>query len=554
MCFMPLALNVSGPPSVIDLGSISALIVEANPSMRTQLRNMLNMSGISKVQFAVTAGVAVRKLRDARYDLILCEYHIGDGQDGQHLLEDLRHNGIIPLATLFIMVTGERQYERVVSAAELAPNDYILKPFATDTLHDRIVRALDKREAFLSIYRLIELGNVPDAIAACVKAEEQHPQWSTDFMRLRAELHVASGNADEALQLYESILEIRSIPWARLGLAKALYMQRRYAEAEDVLESLVNENGLFVDAYDWLARTREAAGELESARSILANATVLSPHRVGRLRRLGELSIETGDHQGAEKVLSEVVRKGKYSDFRDPEDHVLLLQAQLGQGDTAQAEATLRDLERSMAGLAKTRSCTNLSSALLHVKKGDTEKAEEAIKALFSDHQDGPTAFSLKLKSELARACFATNMDSHGAEVVLDIMRNAPDARTLAHTQVLLKEAGKAHLGEQLVEQMNGEVKDLVSEGARKAQDGDYEGAVQFMLSAVRKMPGNVHVLFNATLALLKYLENCGWNERFGAQSRELMERARKLDPGNSRLPALTAFYYTLLKKYGIQP
>ena len=51
------------------------------------------------------------------------------------------------------------------------------------------------------------------------------------------------------------------------------------------------------------------------------------------------------------------MRKGKYSDFRDPEDHVRLIQAQLGKGDTSQAEATIRDLERSMAGLDKTRSC-----------------------------------------------------------------------------------------------------------------------------------------------------------------------------------------------------
>ena len=132
---------------------------------------MLNMSGISKVQFAVTAGVAVRKLRDTRYDLILCEYHLGDGQDGQHLLEDLRHHSIIPLTTLFVMVTGERQYERVVSAAELAPNDYILKPFAADTLHDRIQKSLEKREAFMPAYRLIELGNAPDAIASCSTVE-----------------------------------------------------------------------------------------------------------------------------------------------------------------------------------------------------------------------------------------------------------------------------------------------------------------------------------------------------------------------------------------------
>lgn len=538
---------------VIDLATISALVVEANPTMRTQLRTMLNMSGISKVQFAVTAGVAVRKLRDTRYDLILCEYHLGDGQDGQHLLEDLRHHSIIPLTTLFVMVTGERQYERVVSAAELAPNDYILKPFAADTLHERIERSLEKREAFMPTYRLIELGNAPDAITACAAGEEQYPQWAIDFRRLRAELYLASGNADDAQRLYTEILLTRSIPWAKLGLAKTLYMQKRYAESEEILQGLVAENDLFLDAYDWLSRTREAAGELEGARSVLSTASSLSPHRIGRLRRLGELAIETGDHEGAEKVLSEVVRKGKYSDFRDPEDHVRLIQAQLGRGDTVQAEATIRDLERSMLGLDKTRSCSSLSSAMVHVKKGDHEKASEAIRALTSDSTN-TTGLSLSLKKELARACFASNMTEHGTEVILDIMRNAPDERTIESSKAILRDAGKPELCEQLTTQMQGEVKDLVAEGARKAQGGDFDGAVQFMLSAVRKMPGNVHVLFNATLALLKHVENCGWNERFAEQARGLMERARLLDPGNARLPALTTYYYNLLKKYGIQP
>lgn len=539
---------------MIDLDNISALVVEANPTMRTQLRTMLNMSGITKVQFAVAAGVAVRKLREARFDLILCEYHLGDGQDGQHLLEDLRHHHIIPLTTLFLMVTGERQYERVISAAELAPNDYILKPFAADTLQERIERALEKRAAFMPAYRLIELGNAPDAIAACSTGEEQYPQWAIDFMRLRAEPLLASGNADEAYALYNKILANRSIPWAKLGMAKALHMQHRYGEAEEILQGLVAENDMFLDAYDWLSRTREAAGELQGARTVLATATSLSPHRVGRLRRLGELAIETGDHETAEKVLSEVVRKGKYSDFRDPEDHVRLIQAQLGKGDTAQAEATIRDLERSMLGLDKTRSCSSLSSALLHLKKGDTEKAGEAIRALSSDSGNGGASLSLGLKKELARACFASKMEEHGTEVILDLMRNAPDDRTMESTKRILREAGKSELCEQLLSQTQGEVKDLVAEGARKAQGGDYEGAVQFMLSAVRKMPTNIHVLFNATLALLKFVENCGWNERFAEQARDLMDRARQIDPGNSRLPALTTYYYNLLKKYGIRP
>ena len=172
---------------MIDLATISALIVEANPNMRTQLRNMLNMCGIGKVQFAVTAGVAVRKLRDGRYDLILCEYHIGDGQDGQHLLEDLRHNAIIPLSTLFIMVTGERQYERVVSAAELAPK--------------QVGRMLDLAKF------LARQGKYSESENTFTQAAKVAPE-SKQLLFARAEIYVETKrNLDTARQLLEQYLK-----------------------------------------------------------------------------------------------------------------------------------------------------------------------------------------------------------------------------------------------------------------------------------------------------------------------------------------------------------
>jgi DNA-binding response OmpR family regulator len=59
---------------------------------------------------------------------VLCDYNLGDGMDGQELLER-RKTGTLPLSTIWIMITGERKYERVVAAAEMAPDDYILKPF-----------------------------------------------------------------------------------------------------------------------------------------------------------------------------------------------------------------------------------------------------------------------------------------------------------------------------------------------------------------------------------------------------------------------------------------
>jgi DNA-binding response OmpR family regulator len=115
--------------------------------MRATLRNMLNQSGITRIDDAVSSGTAISQLNKKSYDIILCEYDLGsgagdNGQDGQQLLEDLRHHKLIAQWTIFIMLTSEGVYSKVISAAELTPNDYVLKPFTVDVLQQRSTRAM----------------------------------------------------------------------------------------------------------------------------------------------------------------------------------------------------------------------------------------------------------------------------------------------------------------------------------------------------------------------------------------------------------------------------
>jgi DNA-binding response OmpR family regulator/Tfp pilus assembly protein PilF len=531
---------------------VSVLIVESRSPMRAQLRDMLARGGFKDVQSAASAGLAIRKLREANFDIILCEYHLGEGQDGQHFLEDLRHHHVIPLSTIFIMVTGEGSYERVVSAAELAPQDYILKPLTPSCLHERLMRALDKREALLPAYRQIEEGHLLDAIATCRKGESQYPQYLIDFLRLRAELHIAAGQPDQAEAVYKQVLAMRAVPWARLGLAKTMFLQKQYQPAEELLVDLVEENALYLDAYDWLARTRETAGRLAEARDTLQNAVKVSPHTVRRLRKFGEVSLELGDMESAERAIAEVVRKGKYSDFRDPEDHVTLVKAQLGLGDTAKATATLRDLERSMAGLAKTPLCKALSTAMVATRTGDTAAATTALEEAMKHNNAARASASLNLKQELARICLAHSMDSEAEEIIMDVMRHAADDAGVDRIKGMLSELGRPELGESLAGRLQDEVGDIMARGAQLAKSGDFDGAVREMMEAVHKLPGNTQVLLNAALALLKHLEHRGWNDKFADQARQFIDRVRRQDPGNARLSALTGYYHNIMKKYGI--
>ncbi|HYD95028.1 MAG TPA: tetratricopeptide repeat protein [Noviherbaspirillum sp.] len=536
-----------------SLRSLTALIVEPHSGMRMNLHNMLNLCGINKIDHAVSSGTAIRPLKNKSYDLIICEYDLGEGQDGQQLLEDLRHNKLIPLWTIFIIVTAERLYEKVVSAAELAPTDYILKPFTADTLMERIARAIEKRAAFLPAYHLMEHGNLADAIDICRIGEGKYPRYAVDFMRLRAELHVILGEAAEAEKIYQVLLDTKAVAWARLGLAKTLFMQGEFGEAEELLQKLVEENSKYMDAYDWLAKTHEAMDQLPQAKEVLADAVAISPHAVRRLRKLGDVALETGDVDTAEKSFQKVVTKAKYSEFRDPEDHVRLVRTLVKKGDTQQASSVIRDMDKSLGNLEKTAACRALSAALVHTELGNPDKAAEELAAAVAACRE-TAGISNDMKMELAKTCLHHNLEDGASEVMRDVMSNAADDAAMAKAMAVFEQAGRKELAQTVARESRRHVVDLVSSGAEKARQGDYQGAVQLMTAAVHKLPDNPQVVFNAAVAVLKYLENVGWEGKLGEQVKSYIDSARRLDPNNPRLAPLNELYQAIMKKYGIKP
>ncbi len=533
-----------------DLGELKALLIEPNSGMRVSLHNMLNLCGITKIEHALSAGAAVKAITNKAFDLILCEYELGIGQDGQQLLEDVRHHKLTPLSTIFIMVTAERAYAKVVSAAELAPSDYLLKPFTADMLLERVLRAIEKRKAFVEVHRLMAMGSLNDALDACIEGEKKFPRYVVDFMRLRAELHVILGDAPEAEALYTKLFEMRAVAWAKLGLAKTLFMQERFEEAEDILKVLVGENDKYMDAYDWLAKTHEAIGELPEAQVVLDTAVGVSPHGVRRLRKLGEIALQTGDIATAESVLTKVVSKAKFSEFRDPEDHVKLVNALVQKGDHDQAKSVIRDLEKNMKGMKKTEACRAISSAMMHAKTGDIRLEGELGAAVAASRED--IGLSTDMKLGLAKSCLENNLDDAASEVIMDVMRNAPNQKAIARAMNVFESAGKGHIGKELAERSQKEVMDMVAMGVQKAKAGDFLGSVELMANAARKSPDNPQVVMNAAIATLKCLENLGWDQATGAQARQLIASATRLDPMNPRIKAIRALYDELQGKYGI--
>ena len=535
--------------------NLSVLVVDPNPGMRGNLKNMLNQSGISQIEFAVSSGTAIKLLSTRSFDIILCEYDLGsgtgDGQDGQQLLEDLRHHGLIGLLTIFIMITSEGVYSKVVSAAELTPTDYILKPFTVDLLAGRIARAIERRGAFLPAYQQIGQGNLREAVRVCASGEASHARYAADFVRLRAELHVSLNELHEAETLYSAAMEAKASGWATLGLARTLFAQDRHAEAESVLTKLVAQNPKLMAAYDLLARCHENNGAPARAQSVLEDAVAISPHMVRRLRKLGEVALDAGDVAAAERSFRQVVAKAKYSEFRDPEDHVNLIRALIRTGDLTQAGGVIRDLEKSLRGNPATDVCKAISNAMLHESSGNAAAAAGELATAVQGVR-ASVAVSSKLKIGLVRSCLSARLDQEASEVMLAVMNDVRSGVSMQQAMGVFVKAGRPDLAEGMGSQLKAKAKALLDLAAEKAGNGDHKGAVQSLLEARHMSPGNLPVMIALARGILRQIDHLGWDHPLAEQCAGVIDTIRELDAAHAELAPLNDGYLAAKRKYGI--
>lgn len=529
---------------------LTVLVIDPNQHMRAGLNNMLGQLGITRIEHGVSAGTAIRHLEKKAYDLILCEYDLGNeqGQDGQQLLEDLRHHKLLSPSAIFIMLTTEGVYSKVVSAAELTPTDYILKPFTVDVLAQRIARAVDRRAALLPVHQMLEQGRMREAILASEVSAAANPRYATECARLRAEAHVALGEVAQAEQLYRDILDIRPLGWAQLGLARCQFQQGQFTETLETLQRLIDDNPKFMAAYDLMARAQQALGHAAEARAALEAAVSISPHMVRRLRHLGQLALEAGDVEAAEKTFKQVVAKSKYSEFRDPEDHVNLVRTLVRKGDAAGAAGALRDLERSARGGAATDACKFFSAAMLQELHGNASAVHaelaNAVRAVGE-----AKGLSSGLKLGLAQNCLEQGMDEQGMQLLDALSGDPASGVSEADTSAVYERAGRAELAQNEGDSVERYLDSLVKQAAVRSGQGDQRGAIQVLQAAVRRRPENAGLISALASAMLRLMVDSGWEVALGEQCAALLVRMRKADPQHPMLSALSSQYVTLRGK-----
>lgn len=124
---------------MVDM-NINILIVDDYKTMLRIIRSLLTQIGFNNIDEAPNGAVALSKLKEKKYELIISDWNM-EPMTGLELLKNVRAEGSLKTIP-FIMVTAESKTDNVIAAKEAGVSNYIVKPFNAETLKAKLISVL----------------------------------------------------------------------------------------------------------------------------------------------------------------------------------------------------------------------------------------------------------------------------------------------------------------------------------------------------------------------------------------------------------------------------
>lgn len=308
-----------------SIQSASALIIDSNSSSRSLMSAQLRDLGVGTVKQTPRVNDARVMLEHHHFDIVLCDYHF-DSTDtsGQDLLDELRREGLLPHSTVFVMVTSEATYAKVAEAAEAALDAYLIKPYTSANLAERLASARQRKRVLKDIFEAIEKQDFEIAADLCMARFEAKDKYWLYAARIGAELLLRLKRFDDARVLYEAIIAAKTVPWARLGVARTEVASGNLQKARRTLENLIGDLPDYADSHDLMGHVQMEQGDLNEALKTYQIAATLTPGCLLRLQRCGTLGFYAGQRTEALKMLERAMSLGLRSKLFDMLSLVLI--------------------------------------------------------------------------------------------------------------------------------------------------------------------------------------------------------------------------------------
>ena len=303
----------------------SFLIVDDFMDYKQGLKKMVDALGATDIDLAGTAEQAIELYRKKQHDIILLDFNLGDGLNGQQMLDELSLAGALNHCTITLMVTGEASIEVADSIIESHHDGVLSKPFNRTTLLSRLDRAYERNLVLKPVLEALNTKDYPQAIISCDQLII-HNKYPLICNQIKADIFLRLGKPEHALDVYDEVLERRDIDWALLGRAHCKVHSSRYTDAIKDLNAMITLKPNAVEAYDAKAESLIALGKHEQAYQTLQHAVLINANSAHRQRQLAQLAIRYKDYSDAARALRKVIVINRNTSKKRPEDYLELLQ------------------------------------------------------------------------------------------------------------------------------------------------------------------------------------------------------------------------------------
>lgn len=517
------------------------LVIEDQAIIRETIKHILYSLGARHIVEAGTGINGIVEMRRSQFDIVLCDYNLGDGKNGQQVLEEAKHFKLLPFNAVFIMITVEHSKSMVLSALDCKPDDYLIKPFNRLQLSTRIERCIARKEYLVSIEREIDMGNIYQAIQNCEKLLQQgNKKTHLHVLKIRAELALLIRDFKAAKRIYQQILQERDLPWPKLGLIIIGFLDGHYERAVESLKQFIQEYPMMLEAYDWLAKSYEALGDNEEALATLNRAIDISPQTILRQQRLASLADKIENIEVAKKAYKAAVNLGKHSVYGSSNDFSGLAKAHLKSNSAGDALKILNEMNKSFFNDPDSR----LRAAILEIEiqkaKNNGVVAQKPYEKAFKLHEQFGKQISRELRLEMAKISHLSGANEIADEILEDLIKtNIDDKPFIADIDKMCNTViGDSYAGN-LIARIKQELVDINNQGAKLFKEGKIKEALAVFEDAIEQMPNNQTITLNMLKVIIHDLKTSKPDPKKSMQAQSYINKAIQIGISHEQIGSI---------------
>ncbi|MGZ8152535.1 MAG: response regulator [Methylovulum sp.] len=525
----------------INLSSKKILVVENHAIMRETIKHLLGLLGARSIVETDSGINAIAAMRIDRFDIVLCDYNLPKGKNGQQVLEEAKHLKLLPVNAIFIMVTFEQRLEMVLSAIDNKPDDYLVKPFNPQQLLSRLERCHNRKEYLVSIENEIDTGNIYQAIRNCEKLLRLNDKkMRMQLLKMHAELTLKVGDFKTAEEIYQDVLNERELPWARLGLGVVAFFLGYYDQAIKTFQELIEQYPMMLEAYDWLVKAHESMGNDERALSSLNSAVTLSPMSILRQKKLASLADKTENIPVAKKAYVATIKLGKHSIHKSSSDYSGLANIYLKSNASDEALKIVHELNQQFHNDPEAKLRAALLEAEIHQVKGNKALAQQAYGKASKLNEQFNKLLSRELRLEMAKAFYLNGNGETCDGILTDLVKTNIDDKFFIKDIVTMCDAiiGENY-AETLIQHIKKELVDINNKGVSLFQEGDIKGALAVFEQAIVKMPDNHTILLNMIKLIIHDLKTSKPDQEKILRAQSFINKAIRLGVPHDQISSL---------------